>query len=111
MLLVKIPSLHYFYNNFIRRIFTSSSEKPIPLEEERLKSLRESGKTLNEKFDGSFSNVVLKANKSARNLLQLIVDNFPSFRDEAVYAGKSVSFYKRAQILVADIWGLFKGKV
>ena len=98
--------------------------------EDRVKNLHESGRILLEKFSGSFANCVVSANHSAQKLLQLIVDNFPSFRDEANYAGKKVSFYKRAQsmfvkqdsfllqlyvlfrstVLVADVWGLFKGK-
>ncbi|CAF1691411.1 unnamed protein product, partial [Adineta ricciae] len=34
---------------------------------------------------------------------------FPAYRDESVYDGQRVSFYKRAQVLVSDIWGCFKG--
>lgn len=79
--------------------------------EERLKVLKESGKILNEKFDGTFLNCLNKCNNSAQELLNLIIKNFPSFRDSAYLDGTAVTFYKRAQILVADIWGLFKGKV
>lgn len=32
------------------------------------------------------------------------------FRDEAVYEGRQVAFYKRAQILVADLWGAYGRK-
>lgn len=102
-----------FYANItaddIPKIFASSTQ-PIPLPEDRLKNLQEAGKVLNEKFGGSFCNCVKEANQSAQQLLKLIVDNFPCFRDEAVIGGKTVSLYKRAQILVADIWGLFKGE-
>lgn len=42
--------------------------------------------------------------------MNLIVDSFPCFRDEARYDKKSVRFYKRAQILVADLWACFEGK-
>lgn len=37
------------------------------------------------------------------------MNNFPCFRDEATYKSKRVSLYKRAQILVSDIWNFFKG--
>jgi len=40
----------------------------------------------------------------------LIVSFFPSYRDEAIFLDRKVTFYKRAQILVADIWGCFEGK-
>lgn len=79
--------------------------------ESRWKILQESGKILNDKFNGSFLSCIKQSQQSAQKLLELITNNFPSFRDEAFFEGKKVSFYKRAQILIADIWGLFKGKV
>lgn len=79
--------------------------------EQRLEVLRESGKILNEKFDGAFLNCLKKSGNSAQELLDLITSNFPSFRDGAFIDGIAVTLFKRAQILVADIWGLFKGKV
>jgi hypothetical protein len=39
----------------------------------------------------------------------LILENFPSFSDESTYKGKRVYFYKRAQLLVADIYQAFEG--
>ena len=86
------------HNFMILRIFASSTQ-PIPLPEDRLKNLQEAGKVLNEKFGGSFCNCVKEANQSAQQLLKLIVDNFPCFRDEAVIGGKTVSLYKRAQVI------------
>ena len=41
--------------------------------------------------------------------MNLLVDNFPCFRDETRFEGKPVRFYKRAQILVADLWACFEG--
>lgn len=68
------------------------------------------GIVLLEKFDGSFENVVKKANRSAVTLLKLILENFQCFRDEATYQDKKVGIYKRAQILVGDIWACLKNK-
>lgn len=93
------------------KIFISSTGESIALLEERWRILQECGKILNEKFDGKFYNCIKQSANSATKLLNLIVSNFPSFRDEGVIEGKNVSFYKRAQILVADIWSIFKGKV
>lgn len=42
--------------------------------------------------------------------MNLLAENFPCFRDEARFEGKTVRFYKRAQILVADIWACFRGR-
>jgi len=42
-----------------------------------------------QKFGGTFLNVIKAADKSAQNLLKLIVENFPSFRDEAYFEGKT----------------------
>ena len=43
-------------------------------------------------------------------LVNLVVDYFPCFRDEAVFHGERVNFYKRAQILVGDLWACFNGE-
>jgi len=93
----------------VREIFASSSSSEIPLIEQRVKNLQESGKVLNEKFGGSFANCIRQCNESACELLKLVTTEFTSFRDEGVIQGKRVSFYKRAQILIGDIWGLFRG--
>nr|XP_022300383.1 UPF0553 protein C9orf64-like [Crassostrea virginica]XP_022300384.1 UPF0553 protein C9orf64-like [Crassostrea virginica]XP_022300385.1 UPF0553 protein C9orf64-like [Crassostrea virginica] len=94
----------------LAEILKSDSDIPIPLLEERVAVLREAGKVLLEKYDGKFSNCVKACNKSAQTLLQSVVRDFPSYRDEADFQGQPVSFYKRAQILVADIWACFEGK-
>lgn len=62
-----------------------------------------------QRFDGSFINCIEEANGSAAALVNLVVENFPCFRDEAHFDGKTVRFYKRAQILVADLWACFDG--
>lgn len=91
-------------------IFRSDTEVEIPLFERRLEGYRESGNILLQKFEGSFVNCIRECKKDATALLQLIVENFPSFRDESVYRNQKVAFYKRAQILVADIWCCYEGK-
>ncbi|EGT56003.1 hypothetical protein CAEBREN_02478 [Caenorhabditis brenneri] len=93
----------------IDKIFKSDSGHSIPLLEERVKAINESGRVLLEKFDGEFYNCVLKSEKSAQNLLKLIVENFTSFRDFAEFNGQKVSLLKRAQILVADVYGSLQG--
>ncbi|XP_050305266.1 queuosine salvage protein [Anthonomus grandis grandis] len=96
--------------NQLKKILRSDTKVDVPLLPERVKCLHEVGAALLENFDGSFETVVKKADNSAKTLLHLIVDNFKCFRDEAEFKGKRVSFYKRAQILVGDIWACFKGQ-
>lgn len=94
----------------LKHIFRSDSGREIPLLNERHKILQETGKCLIEKFDSSFATCVTMAKNSAQSLLKIILENFPSYRDEATIEGQHVTFYKRAQILIADIWLCFEGK-
>uniref|UniRef100_A0A8C5NTX5 Queuosine 5'-phosphate N-glycosylase/hydrolase n=1 Tax=Jaculus jaculus TaxID=51337 RepID=A0A8C5NTX5_JACJA len=94
----------------IRDIFRSDTDDSMPLIEERHRILNETGKILLEKFGGSFLNCVQKSEKSAQKLMHLVVECFPSYRDVTQFEGKRISFYKRAQILVADTWSVLEGK-
>lgn len=95
----------------LKHIFRGDNNfNSIPLLNKRLDCLHGVGLALIERFDGRFLNCVLSSNNSATALLKIILENFPCFKDEAVYKGKKVSFYKRAQILIADIWVCFRGE-
>ncbi|KFV44452.1 UPF0553 protein C9orf64, partial [Gavia stellata] len=110
---IPITSASYFATmtlDQVRHVFRSDTEVPIPLIEERHRVLNESGTVLLEKFGGSFLTCVKMSERSAQKLLHLVLQNFPSYRDEAVFEKKKVSFYKRAQILVADTWSVLEGK-
>ncbi|OXB80133.1 UNVERIFIED_CONTAM: hypothetical protein H355_006965 [Colinus virginianus] len=69
----------------VRQVFRSDTEVPMPLLEERHRVLNESGTVLLEKFGGSFLTCVKTSENSAQKLLRLVVENFPSYRDEAVF--------------------------
>ncbi|EED13144.1 conserved hypothetical protein [Talaromyces stipitatus ATCC 10500] len=99
-----------FTEDLLRHVFRSTSEEEIPLLKERFDCMREAGQILDEKFDGSFVNCIYDANKSAAALVNLLADEFSCFRDEASFDGRTVRFYKRAQILVADLWACFDGE-
>ena len=43
-------------------------------------------------------------------LVELVTGAFPNFRDHSIYRGRQVFLYKRAQILVGDLWGGFNGE-
>ncbi|XP_078242259.1 queuosine 5'-phosphate N-glycosylase/hydrolase [Pogona vitticeps] len=94
----------------VKHVFRSDTDVPMPLLEERHRVLNETGMVLLKTFGGSFLTCVKKSDKSAQELLQIVVENFPSFRDEATFQGRKVAFYKRAQILVADTWSVLEGK-
>jgi len=95
----------------LSHIFRSDDgQTVVPLLEKRLECLHEVGTRLLEKWQGKFENVVISAKNSAVRLLQLVVEEFPCFRDEADYAGKRVSIYKRAQILIGDLWACYRGE-
>ncbi|OWA51955.1 UPF0553 protein C9orf64 [Hypsibius exemplaris] len=92
----------------VRHLFRTSTSGEMPLLEDRRKNLQEAGQVLLEKFGGTFWNCCKLADGNAQQLLHIILENFPSFRDCSVYHGRKVEFYKRAQVVVADIWSCFE---
>ncbi|EDV22129.1 uncharacterized protein TRIADDRAFT_29087 [Trichoplax adhaerens] len=91
-------------------IFRSETDTRIPLVEARVKNLREVGRKVIEKFDGSFVNCIKQCNQSAEKLLESITSTFDCFNDVSTFHDIQVGFYKRAQILIADIWACFEGQ-
>lgn len=84
----------------------------IPLFQERLQGLNDTGVILVSKFDGSWSNVLKKANNNAYLLAEILVNNFLSFDDTSIFNGEKIGFYKRAQLnskMISDAQVL-KGK-
>jgi len=86
-----------------------SGNVPIPLFAERLEILVELGKILRDRFGGSFINVIESALGDALRLVDLIVENFPSYEDVSPYNDRKILFQKRAQLLVSDIHHVFEG--
>jgi hypothetical protein len=82
----------------------------LQLMEERVTILNELGHVLEEEYHGDASGLVEAAGGSAERLAGLLVERMSSFRDVAEYRGRRVSFYKRAQILCADLYGAFEGR-
>jgi len=96
-------------DSLIVHVFRSATAEPVPLLAQRISILREAGDILYQHFAGRPASVVARANGSAATLVNLLVEYFPNFRDEAVFHDKTVHLYKRAQILVADLWACFNG--
>ena len=81
----------------------------LPFLETRAARVRELGRGLAARYGGLAANAVVAARGSVAALATLIAEMCPGFRDEAVYVGKDgaprlIPFYKRAQILVGDVW-------
>ena len=96
--------------NECQHIFRSETPTEIPLLEGRASNLNEVGKILVKDYKNSFVNLLSQCDHSAEKLLGLITSTFKCFQDESEFDGKRVSFYKRAQILVSDIWACFEGE-
>jgi hypothetical protein len=82
----------------------------IPLLEQRTALLREVGAVLAARWEGEAANLVRAADQSAARLIALVTAELPGFRDHAIYRGRPIYFYKRAQIFVGDLWGAFGGE-
>ncbi|MDE2018878.1 MAG: queuosine salvage family protein [Patescibacteria group bacterium] len=82
----------------------------IPLFEERWNITKEIGGGLLKGYGGNFANFIKSAGGDGLRLLKLIIKTFPSFDDVAQYGGRPVYFYKRAQLLVEDIYQAFGGE-
>lgn len=96
-------------DNALRRVFRSDSAVDIPLLQERMHVIRESGQVLLEKFGDSVHEIFRAADGSALELVRIVTSEFESFRDQCCFEGEMVRIYKRAQILVADAWACFEG--
>lgn len=84
--------------------------EPIPLLHARMTHLREVGIALVERWEGTFLHAIRAARGSAPKLVAEVLRALPSFRDTALVGQHEARFYKRAQILVADIFGAFAGQ-
>ncbi|MEA2582305.1 MAG: hypothetical protein QOF33_390 [Thermomicrobiales bacterium] len=84
----------------------------IPLFPARVLNLHELGRGLMAAYpdDNPVEAFIRDAGLSAARLVERVVATFPSFNDVATYEGREVRFYKRAQILAADLHGAFGGE-
>lgn len=85
-------------------------ESVIPYFTARVRHLQEVGTGLLRDHDGRFLSCIEGANGSAAALLRHIIALFPSFVDVRQYDGRTIPFYKRAQILVSDLHGAFESR-
>lgn len=74
----------------------------IPLIEERYDTIVNISKIVNERMNGSFYKFIKEIHVDTK-LFDIIINNFESFKDEREYKGKTIYFYKLAQLLTSDI--------
>ena len=74
----------------------------IPFIQERYETLIQTSKIVKEKMNGNFYKYVYSIHSDIE-LFEVIIDNFPSFKDERKYDEKTIYFYKLAQLLTSDI--------
>ena len=98
---------------FLPEPTSGSGSYLIPNASERVRLLNELGHGLITHHDGSATAFLQKCigpsgKPSAVKLVDIITSTFRGFRDETVDAkGRQICFYKRAQIVVGDIWAAF----
>jgi hypothetical protein len=89
--------------NHVRNIFRGTNETDIPLVAKRLENLKEAGNVLRKKYKGKFINLLEDARFDAISIVNLLVHDFPSFRDIFDLDRETIYFLKRAQICVQDL--------
>jgi hypothetical protein len=84
-----------------RQIFRGTAV--IPLLDERFEITKAIATTVTDNLKGSVYSLFEKA-RSDKELLRIIIDNFDSFNDSSIYNGQLVYFFKRATLLVNDLY-------
>lgn len=74
----------------------------IPFIRERYETIIQISKIVKERMNGNFYKCVHSIHSDIE-LFELIINYFPSFNDERNYDGKTIYFYKLAQLLTSDI--------
>jgi hypothetical protein len=96
----------------LEQLFITDNGSTLSMLPIRHELLQRAGRLLIQKYKGSFLNFILECNQSAQTLIAKLVNEFEDIFDDAcLYKSKRVHFYKRAQILVADLWACTKGTV
>jgi hypothetical protein len=72
-------------------------------------ALNSLGMYLLQNFDGNFTALIDSAGGQAERLVQLLIQ-MPFFNDAESYAGNDVLFFKRAQLMAADLALAFNGQ-
>lgn len=82
----------------------------LPDMQERARLVREVGASISGTWTCNVSNMIRAAGGSACQLVDIVTSSFSGFRDSCIYRGRQIFLLKRAQIFVADVWGMLNGK-
>lgn len=85
----------------IQQVLSGKGELLLMPEREQI--IRETGRTLLDRFQGEFINAVESVNEKAWPLAVLLMTNFDSFRDVSRYGQSPIYIMKRAQITALDL--------
>lgn len=108
--IISAESLMHMESNTLSNLLLDwQDDDRLPLADERARLLRELGHVLSSKFEGQAAKLIEMADHSAEHLVSIIISSLSGFQDHAIYHGRQVFFYKRAQIFVGDVYGAFKG--
>ena len=81
----------------------------LQLLKKRLEIVYAVSRFLVENYSGNSERFILSGGHKAAKLVPKIAAELPYFNDEATYGGRKIYLWKRAQILVGDIYGITKG--
>ena len=91
--------------NMMMPLMPNDVDYIIPNVQERVRLLNEMGQALLTFHRGSATYFIAQSKRSADLMVYHILESFSGFRDTAIDRdGRIIAFYKRAQILVADLW-------
>lgn len=86
-----------------RAIFAQGRNELL-LMDERLAIIRENYGILADKYEGSVLKLIEAADTDADKLVELLLDEFTTFRDTAEFEGETVYLLKRPQIFCSDLY-------
>lgn len=95
----------------LQELFRGAAQ--IPMFSERLSMIRDMGKVLCDEFEGLITKFLDAADFEAEKIMEVAVEKMPTvFKDESIYHGNVVKFYKRAQLIPFYIQDLINhGKI
>lgn len=96
----------------IARKNLSGIRGPIPMLRRRVEIMKEAGNILTSKYS-DFNDLVERSEylcfNNGRGIVERLIEDFPSFRDEYQFHGRRIILNKRAQLAPAMVYAKFRG--
>lgn len=104
-----VMDLRRFTPEKCSEVFLQNGNRAVwPLMQLFAQSWNELGEFIFVNYSGRLENLILEAQGLAENLIDFLI-RMPLYRDVSSFQGKSISFYKRAQITCADLHSCLMG--